>query len=204
MRTMAPPTEPNSGEPEEFPSWAIPPQEGFTADDLDRIPQLPAHTELIDGSLIFVSPQARFHMLVNRLLEMALVHIVPPGYEVVREMTVTLGERQRPEPDIMVVREDRAASMTQTTYRPEDVVLVAEVVSPESRTRDLKRKPQLYAESDIPHMWRIDNENGKPVVYTYELEPSTHQYVPTGIHRARVKTSVPFDIDIDLTRFDPR
>ena len=32
-------------------NWPVPPPEGFTADDLDRIPDLPPHTELIDGSL---------------------------------------------------------------------------------------------------------------------------------------------------------
>ncbi|MDQ0763417.1 hypothetical protein QFZ32_003538 [Streptomyces canus] len=37
--------------------WPIPPPEGWTADDLDRIPGLPPHTELIDGSLVFMSPQ---------------------------------------------------------------------------------------------------------------------------------------------------
>ena len=35
---------------------------GFRADDLDHIPGLPAHTELIDGSLVFVRPQASFHV----------------------------------------------------------------------------------------------------------------------------------------------
>lgn len=201
MTTMAPSSgvQPASPEPEKLPSWAFPPEEGFTADDLDRIPNLPPHTELIDGSLVFVSPQARFHMLVNRLLEMTLVRIAPSGYEIVREMTITLDEQQRPEPDIMVVREDADTGMDQTTYRPEDALLVVEVVSPESRTRDRKRKPLLYAESGIPHMWRVENENGYPVVYTYELEPTTRTYVPTGIHRERLKISVPFDIDIDLT-----
>lgn len=43
-----------------LPAWAFPPPEGFTAEDLDRIPQFPAHTELIDGTLVFVSPQASF------------------------------------------------------------------------------------------------------------------------------------------------
>lgn len=31
--------------------WPVPPEGGWTADDLDRIPGLPPHTELIDGSL---------------------------------------------------------------------------------------------------------------------------------------------------------
>jgi Uma2 family endonuclease len=198
---MAPPTESNSDAPEpaELPSWAIPPEEGFTADDLDRIPQLPAHTELIDGSLVFVSPQARFHMLIIDLLVAALRTFVPPTHRVIREMTITLDDRQRPEPDLMVVRKEAATSLDQTTFHPEDIALVVEVVSRESRVRDRERKPQLYAESDIPHMWRIENINGEPVVYTFEREPATKTYVATGIHHERLKISVPFDIDIDLT-----
>jgi len=205
--TMAPPAESHSGEPEKLPSWAFPPEGGFTAEDLDRIPELPPHTELIDGNLVFVSPQARFHMLVNRLLEMTLLQITPPGYEVVREMTLTLeGPEgpQRPEPDVMVVRSDAASSMGQTTYRPEDAVLVVETVSPGSRVIDRRRKPLLYAESGIPHMWRVENENDEPVVYTFELEPVTRVYIATGVHRERLKTSVPFDIDIDLSEIRRR
>ncbi|WP_442778017.1 hypothetical protein [Streptomyces echiniscabiei] len=30
-------------------------------DDLFTLPDLPPHTELIDGSLVFVSPRRRFH-----------------------------------------------------------------------------------------------------------------------------------------------
>lgn len=41
--------------------WPIPPEGGWTSDDLDRIPGLPPHTELIDGSLVFMSPQRKFH-----------------------------------------------------------------------------------------------------------------------------------------------
>lgn len=201
MTTMAPPTSPQpaSPEPEGLPSWVFPPDEGFTAEDLDRIPQLPAHTELIDGSLVFVSPQARFHMLAISLLEMMLRRFLPDGLRVRREMTVSLDEQQRPEPDIMIVRESAGTSMDQTTYSPKDVVLVVEVVSPDSRVRDRERKPQLYAESGITHMWRVENDNGEPVVYTFELEPASHKYVPTGIHHNRLKVAVPFDIDVDLT-----
>jgi hypothetical protein len=53
--------------------WPRPPQGGWTTEDLDELPNLPPHTELIDGSLVFVSPQTRFHaramlLLVNALL----------------------------------------------------------------------------------------------------------------------------------------
>ncbi|SOR79832.1 hypothetical protein SCNRRL3882_3292 [Streptomyces chartreusis NRRL 3882] len=47
------------------PTWPTPPEGGWTADDLDRLPNLPPHTELIDGSLVFVSPQTLFHSRVS-------------------------------------------------------------------------------------------------------------------------------------------
>lgn len=99
----------------------------------------------------------------------------------------------------MVINAEADKSLGQTTYFPQDVLLVIEVISPESRLRDLKRKPQLYAEAGIPHMWHVDNIDDEPIVHTYELDPLSHTYAPTGVHHNRVKTSVPFDIDIDMT-----
>jgi hypothetical protein len=42
--------------------WPVPPADGYTVDDLFTLPGLPPHTELIDGSLVFVSPQRDFHL----------------------------------------------------------------------------------------------------------------------------------------------
>jgi Uma2 family endonuclease len=182
----------------EVPDWPVPPVGGYFAEDLDRMHDLPPHTELIDGSLVFRSPQAMFHMLVVSFLERELVDRAPEQVEVCREMTVTLGERQRPEPDIMLVQSEADTGLDQTTYKPEDVVLVVEVVSPDSVVRDRQRKPQLYAQARIPHLWRIENVDGRAVVYVYELDPAGAAYSPVGIFHDRLRLSVPFDIDLDL------
>ena len=182
--------------------WFVPPAEGFVAEDLDRIPELPQHTELIDGSLVFASPQANFHMMAISLLETVLRRLAPKELRVRREMTVTLGKRQRPEPDLLVVRTADARDPKMTTYRPADVLLVVEVVSPDSEVRDRERKPQLYAAAGIPHFWRVEDTEGRPTVYVYELDPAAKAYGLTGIHHDRLKLGVPFDIDIDLTEVD--
>ncbi len=187
---------------EPFPQWLRPPPGGFVAEDLDRLPDLPPHTELIDGSLVFVSPQAKFHMQVINLLAFALHRLAPAHLRIRREMTVTLGRDQRPEPDIIAVHADRDGGPELTTYQADDVVLAVEVVSVESRTRDRERKPQLYAQAGIAHFWRVENVDGRPVVYVYELDPATKVYALTGIHHDRLCSSVPFDIDIDLTEVD--
>lgn len=187
---------------EPLPDWAIPPHEGFVAEDLDRLPGLPAHTELIDGSLVFVSPRALFHKRTLHLLEQALDACAPGDFEIEREMTVTLGLRQRPEPDIMVAKESAEENLNQTSLRPEDVVLVVEVISPESRERDKERKPSLYAKAGIPHFWLVENIEDRAVVSVYELVPDTSAYKLTGIYHDRLELSVPFLIDIDLTKIN--
>jgi len=178
--------------------WPIPPEGGYFAEDLDTIPDLPPHTELIDGSLVFVAAQVNFHRRMLKALEWRLSEQAPKEYEVVREMTVTLGPKQRPEPGIMIVWAAAETSLDQSDFKPEDVLLVVEVVSSESRVRDRERKPQLYAAAGFQRYWRIEQEKGRPVVYTFELEPATKSYAPTGIHRGLLTASWPFPIDIDL------
>lgn len=181
-----------------LPDWAFPPPQGYFAEDLDHIPDLPAHTELIDGSLVFVSPQRDFHTTVIFELHVRLREAAPEGYRLRREMSVKLGPQQRPEPDLIVLGPKAVIQPGVTCFDAEDVILAVEVVSPESSVRDRKRKPVLYAEAGIPHFWRIEESNGLPVVYVYELDPATNAYVCTGVHHDRLKLTVPFDIDVDL------
>ncbi|CAM5680308.1 Uma2 family endonuclease [Streptomyces aurantiogriseus] len=184
--------------------WPRPPAEGWTADDLDRLPNLPPHTELIDGSLVFVSPQTRFHMRTLRLLENVLLDQAPAELDVIREMTVKLDRTNRPEPDVLVIRADADTGPRQTWFRPEDLVLAVEVVSADSVARDREVKPRKYAAAGIRHYWRVEEEKGLPVVYVYELDPASRSYIPNGVHRNRLKVPVPYDIDIDLTALNRR
>ncbi|WP_235995049.1 Uma2 family endonuclease [Nonomuraea montanisoli] len=164
---------------------------------LDHLPpDAPPHVELIDGSLVMMSPQTAFHMLMLRLLEQSL----KPTHELVvaREMAITLGLRQRPEPDILLVKRSAFTNKV-TTFKPEDVHLVVEVVSDESRDRDRTTKPIKYSNAGIKHFWRVEEEEDlQPVVYTFELEPAVKAYVPTGVHRKNLQTFIGFDVDIDL------
>ncbi|WP_327361938.1 Uma2 family endonuclease [Streptomyces sp. NBC_01296] len=183
--------------------WPVPPAGGWTADDLDRLPNLPPHTELIDGSLVFVSPQTRFHMRALRFFEQQLESVVPEGLEVIREFTIDIDRRNRPEPDVIVAEED-GEDPDQTRLPASLVRLAIEVVSPESVGRDRETKPIKYAHAKIPHFWRVENKEGRAVVYVYELDPATEAYVATGIFHDRLKVSVPFPMDLDLAAITPK
>ena len=184
------------------PEWMFPPEGGFTADDLDHLPDLPPHTELIDGSLVLVRPQTHFHSLANDVLEHALRRTAPADLRVRRQMTVTLGRSQRPEPDLIVISANAERNLGQTTYAPDDVVLAVEVVSPESRDRDRERKPQLYARAGIRHYWLVENDQYKPVLQTYMLDTVSGSYGKTGMHSGTAKLTVPYPIEIDFSEID--
>lgn len=97
--------------------WPRPPAQGYVAEDLDRIADLPLHTQLIDGSLVVASPQREFHMLVVTLLENGLRRSCPAPLRVRREMTVTLSSSQRPEPDLLIVRARQRVAPSHVVFR---------------------------------------------------------------------------------------
>ncbi|MFE7463988.1 Uma2 family endonuclease [Streptomyces sp. NPDC057499] len=186
------------------PRWAVPPVGGWTADDLDTLPNLPPHTELIDGSLVFVSPQTLFHMRAVDFFNWQLQSLAPHAYEVVREFTIDIDRYNRPEPDVIVVDGEVVQESGQTRFPAGSVHLAIEVASPESLTRDRETKPVKYARARIPHYWRVENHDDRAVVYVFELEPSTGAYTSTGIFHDRMKVSVPFPVDLDLTAITAR
>jgi len=186
-----------------LPEWMRPPRpEGWYAEDLDQLAEAPRHTELIDGALVFMmSPQRSWHGRLVTSLTVVLAEQAPREVEVEREMTIRLDERNRPEPDLLVT--SSSYDPDRTWYAPETVLLVIEVVSPESAHRDRTVKLRKYAEAGIAHYWRIEEENSAPAVHAYELDHPSRAYAPTGIHRDKLRTSTPFEIEIDLNALVP-
>ncbi|WP_433757474.1 Uma2 family endonuclease [Nocardia sp. CA-135398] len=185
---------------EPLPDWVIPPSGGFTVEDFLALRGLPKHTELIDGGLVFVSPQEKWHSRVVSLFWRDLDRQGPSHLRADREMAVRLGKRQMPEPDVLVVTAEAYLRADPSTYYfAEDLVLAVEAVSPDSEERDRETKPGKYAKAGIPHYWRIERRDEDAVVYVYELDPATSSYGLVGIFHDRLKISVPFPIDIDLT-----
>ncbi|MFJ2718672.1 Uma2 family endonuclease [Streptomyces sp. NPDC087437] len=181
------------------PAWPVPPEGGWTADDLDRLPNLPAHTQLIDASLVFPCPHSVFHERAMSFFARHLDSAAPPELDALCRFTVDIDRQNRPEPDVAVLRSDALGSDEQTRVHATAVVLVVEVVGPDSVSRDRETKPLKYARAKIPHYWRVENEDGRAAVHVFELEPTTGSYTSVGIFRERMKVDAPFSVDLDLT-----
>lgn len=187
---------------EDYLYWPSAPPRGWRWDDLDRLlermPDLPRRTELLDGMLIFPAPQTCGHCIATDLLSLGLSEHVPAELRVARAMNVVLDERNRPDPDVSVVERRVCTDLDRTWFPASAVRLVCEVMSEDSTERDRRWKPYLYARAGIPHFWRLEAAESEPVVYVYERDPATGEYALGGVHRDRLQVSVPFPVDIDL------
>ncbi|GED85438.1 hypothetical protein TNCT6_25230 [Streptomyces sp. 6-11-2] len=123
----------------------------------------------------------------------------PPELDALCRFTVDIDRQNRPEPDVAVLRSDALGSHEQTRVPATAVVLVVEVVGPDSVSRDRETKPLKYARAKIPHYWRVENEDGRAAVHVFELEPTTGSYTSVGIFRERMKADAPFSVNLDLT-----
>jgi Putative restriction endonuclease len=169
------------------------PPEGWTLDNLP--PDLPKHTELIRGTLV-VSLQRAWHMAVVDALKLLIGEQCPSEYSVQREMAIRESLRTAPEPDLSVVHAS-AVDWDKSIYLPEDVVLVAEVISPESEQRDREDKPILYGDMGIPTYWLVERgKDNAPIVHERYLYAGV--YKPMKTHVGRLTTQVPFPLDIPL------
>lgn len=192
--------------PERF----LTPPGGWTADGMDDLPPGAPRVELVDGALVPLSPQTRFHSHVRTRLANEIQRAASGNVDVVVGMTMKLGKYQRPEPDILVYefaegRDDHLDWYEATHVPPEDVLIAIEIVSPESRERDRTTKPMKYAAAGIPHFWRIEPEETGPAIHVYELDgTASPRYVPTTVARERLKLDVPFPIDVDVRALTPR
>jgi Uma2 family endonuclease len=183
-----------------IPDWFYGPETGWTVDDLDRLPpDAPKHLELIDGGLVVMSPQRAWHSRVMSKLAAALRAASPEDLLVEQEMTVVCGPRQAPEPDVVVLRRSAWKGLDNTRYHAADVVLAIEVMSPDSELRDTKTKSRIYAEAGIPQYWIAERIGASTVVHTYQLDPVAGKYESTGTQQGRVRKSVPFEIEVDLS-----
>lgn len=142
---------------------------------------------------MMMAPATQWHDEAMDALKFALRAVAPPDLVVTTEKGIDLGHTV-PEPDVLIV--DRAAVSPESLYfAPATVHLAVEIVSPNTRTKDRTLRPAQYADAGIECFWRVENEHGAMVIYTFELLPEGG-YAPTGVHRTQLRVDRPFPIDL--------
>ena len=135
-------------------------------------------------------------MAAVRDLQQLLRKQVPDAFEVLYRMAIKMDERTAPSPDISIL----CASVfdwDKSLYLPEDVLMAAEVISPESEERDREDKPILYAAMGIPTFWLVERgPDLAPIVHEHQLYGGAYRLMRT--HIGHMKTEIPFPMEVRL------
>ncbi|TDB72184.1 Uma2 family endonuclease [Micromonospora sp. KC721] len=181
----------------------FPPPGEWTTDDLDRLPDDGRRRpELLDGNLLMSPSPTRLHQSIAGRLMAALEETCPADLDVTQGVEVRISRRRSFIPDLLVTELD-ASVRNPSQYRPNEVLLVVEIVSEGSRSIDRVLKPALYAEADIPYFWRVETEAGI-VVHAHKLDPVKQIYVEQARMTDGILLPEPWEMDIPLARITPR
>jgi Uma2 family endonuclease len=152
----------------------------WTEEDLLSMPDSVQRFELLEGALVVNPPPAGPHQLVSRKLANALSAVATPGWEAVEALGVRLPDNTVFIPDVLVASRDAMLANRSGILDAGDVLLIAEIMSPGSRTMDRITKPAVYAQAGIVSYWRVELQDG-PVIFAYRLEEG--RYVEAGTAR---------------------
>ena len=153
--------------------------------------------QIVDGSLVVSPSPGRTHEFVSADVRAAIRAALPTGVDVIGPMGVEIGSSYLI-PDLVVV--SSAARAGTGELRPDEVLLVVEIVSPGSVTMDRIVKPAKYAAAGIPAYWRVETE---PVSLTaYLLPPGTDTYAESGSwgQGETATPAEPFPVEFELDR----
>lgn len=127
--------------------------------------------ELVDGELVEMSPPIMEHFLIAKFLEQALdieIKRLQHPWLCFRESGVRTGLRKSRITDVSVVTLDQAQELKgRSVVFATSPLLVIEVVSPDSMTRDYRYKRTEYAALEIPEYWIVDPLESKVTVLTF-------------------------------------
>ncbi len=113
--------------------------------------------EYLDGRLVMSPASDRHEDLFSFLMVLLRAYLEERGGGVVRgsRYPMRLDERWSPEPDLLVVREERRHLLTsQRLEGPADLVI--EIASEGDPGLDAREKLPRYQQADVPEIWLID------------------------------------------------
>ena len=131
---------------------------GFTVEDLFDFPRDGYRYELFDGSLVVTPPPAFPHAVAVTNVRDLLYDQAPKHLRIVDSAGIYPNETNYYIPDLMVISREVLESGA-LGARPEQALLVVEVVSPSNPSNDIIFKRELYAGSGVPEYWIVDRRD---------------------------------------------
>lgn len=164
---------------------------------------IPGHrVELIDGQIVVSPSGSRWHSrAIDRLIDSLTDVKRRHGWEFHTNLTVHIAAtRERLIPDLMVATED-APGFGDNELLGHGVLLVAEVVSPTSQTRDRVAKRRAYAQGRVP-LYLIIDQLADPAAVTLFRNMNEGSYLICSAATAGqpLRLPDPFGIALDTRR----
>jgi Uma2 family endonuclease len=166
--------------------------EGFTIDDLDRMPDDGHRYELLDGTLIVSPAPGLPHQRVAIVLAMLLEQACPEDLVVFPNINVRLDTATALEPDVVVARPDDPAG-ARLVGPP---LLAVEVISPDSALRDLNLKKAAYERYGLPSYWVVDPDLDRPALRAFELADGVYREITHATGDQAFEARRPFAVRI--------
>ncbi len=171
---------------------------------LDDLPETKLlRAEILDGETITLSPTpSGLHGRNVRVLERAIGPYLPDGTDYETYLEIRLPEAGRGVVPDFFVAPTQILKTRDSWIPPDDVLLVAEVASPGSRSADWELKPVIYAQAMIDLYLLIDPAERSTALFA---RPDGEKF---GSRRqesfgAKIGLPDPFNIQLDTSQFLP-
>jgi Uma2 family endonuclease len=156
-----------------------------------------ARYELQEGVLVVSPRSARPNLLAVHRLCLQLDNQIPVEWEGVIDFEVVVKSVEPATlrvPDLVITRVDGPHQRLGAA----DVLLAVEIISPGSRSVDLRLKPFEYAEAGIPHYWVIDLDPPVPSITVFGLGAPGDGYRESQTATGELIVVKPFPLRIDI------
>ena len=169
----------------------------LTYEDLLETPEGDGYRyEIIAGEMVVSASPSKRHARVSFRLARLLADFVDEqnlGEVFHAPVDVRLGRHDIVVPDILFFTADRSHLFGERLADgPPD--LIVEVLSPSTRSRDLRTKMRLYADTGVQEYWVVDPKMGKISVY-WRTHERTYDLLPAEGTRARSQVIPGFEVD---------
>ncbi|MEM6351782.1 MAG: Uma2 family endonuclease [Cyanobacteria bacterium P01_D01_bin.14] len=125
--------------------------------------------ELVDGSLVEMNPPTFRHLLIAKFLEKQFDAKIQSGQQpwlAFREAGVRTGLRKSRLTDVYVLHRDQVSEMLDESAICQTApILIVEVISPDSVSRDYRHKRSEYAALGVQEYWVVDPIEEKVTVF---------------------------------------